>query len=109
MVESASRAALAALVVTVHVLAVMPVHAQRRLDAADIHACTQAVQLTNDLRSRTVPTAEARQRLTLIYDIAGTSSSLGLRQMALMHIGQVASADDAMLRVMAEQFTATCR
>jgi len=103
------RASLAALALTVHVLAVMPAHAQRRLDAADIHACAHAVQLTNDLRSRMVSTAEARKRLTLIYDIARTSSSPTLQHMAFMHSGQIASADDTLLRVMAEQFSAACR
>jgi len=103
------RAALAVLVLAAHGLAAMPAHGQARLDAADIHACMSAAQLVDDLRGRTVSTEVARQRLALIYDIARTSSSSSRRQIAAAYRDQVASANDTLLLVMAEQFQALCR
>jgi hypothetical protein len=103
-------AALAPLVITVHLLATMSAHGQTRLDAASIQACTSLAQLIPELQSRMVPTAQARQRLMGIYSIARTSSASSVRQIASMQSGQVASADDTQLLVMAEQFAAVaCR
>jgi len=111
--DSASRAAatavLAALVLAWLGVAVVPAHGQRRLDAADIHACAQAAQLIDDFRHRMVPTAVARERLALIYDLARTSSTPALRRIADVYRGEVASANDTLLLVMAEQFHAMCR
>ena len=104
------RAALAALVMAVHLLATMSVHGQARWDAAGIQACASVARLISDLQSRTVPTAQARQRLTGIYDMARSSSAPSVRQIASMQSGQIASADDTQLLVMAEQFAAVaCR
>ena len=96
------RAALAALVMAVHLLATMSAHGQARLDAAGIQACASVARLISDLQSRTVPTAQARLRLTGIYDMARSSSAPSVRQIASMQSGQIASADDTQLLVMAE-------
>src|SRR6185436_7438200 len=85
------RAALAALVMAVHLLATMSAHGQARLDAAGIQACASVARLISDLQSRTVPTAQARQRLTGIYDMARSSSAPSVRQIASMQSGQIAS------------------
>jgi hypothetical protein len=98
--------------VTIAALAgmVMPAHGQTRLDAVGMQACTSLGQLISDLQSRMVTTAQARQRLMGIYDMARTSSAPSVRQIASIQSGQVASADDTQLLVMAEQFAATaCR
>lgn len=102
-------AALGALIVTAHLGGVTSAHGQPRLDAAALHACTSMSHLVSELRSRTLPTAQARQRLTLIYDIARTSSTPTLRHIASAHLGQVAFAEDTQLLTMAEHFTAVCR
>jgi hypothetical protein len=104
----AAPAALSALVLAVY-LHVSPAHGQRRFDAADVHACTSAALLIDDLRHRTVPTSVARERLATIYDLARTSSTPALRHIADAHRGELASANDTMLLVMAEQFRAACR
>ena len=104
------RAALAMLVTGIHLAAAMPAHGQARLDAAGLQACTSVATLISDLRSRTLATAQARQRLTSIYDMARTSSAPSVRQIASMQSGQIASADDTQLLIMAEQFSAVaCR
>jgi len=102
-------AALAVLVLAVHVLEARPAHGQARLDAAGVHACTSMERLSVELRSRTLPVDQARQRLRILYDIARTSSSPRLRQMADAQMGQLTTADDSLLLVMAEQFRAMCR
>jgi hypothetical protein len=104
------RAALAVLVLAVHLLGTMSVHGQTRLDAAAIQACASLDQLIPDLQRRMVPTVQARHRLMGIYKIVRTSSAPSVRQIASMQSGQVASADDTQLLVMAEQFAAAvCR
>ena len=62
--------------------------------------------LISDLKFRSLPTAQARQRLTGVYDMARTSRMPNVQQIASMQRGQVASADDTQLLVMAEQFRA---
>lgn len=104
------RGALPALVIAVYVLAPTSAHGQTRLDAAGIQACASVSTLISDLRSRTLPTSQARQRLTVIYDLARTSSAPSIRQIASLQSAQIASADDTQLLVMAEQFAAVaCR
>src|SRR4029450_4700608 len=104
------RTALAALVIAVHVLATMSAHGQPRLDAAGIQACSSLAQLIPDLQSRIVPTAQARQRMMVIYSIAQTSSAPNVRQVASIQSRQIVSADDTQILVMAEQFAAVaCR
>jgi hypothetical protein len=104
------RAALAMLVIAVPLAAAMPAHGQARLDAAGLQACASVATLIPDLRSRIVPTEQARQRLASTYDMARTSSAPRIRQIASMQSGQIASADDTQLLVMAEQFAAVaCR
>jgi len=83
--------------------------AQRRLDAPAVHACTTVGQLVTELRSRTVPVEQARTRLQTIYDVARTSSSPSVRQVAEAHWPQVARADDTLLLAMAEQVRDACR
>ena len=61
------------------------------------------------MRPSALAVLEGRQRLMVIYDIARASSTPSLRQVASAHIGQIASADDTLLRLMAEQFRAACR
>jgi hypothetical protein len=100
-------AALAMLVL--HVLGAMPADGQSRLDAAGVHACTSMERLSVELRSRTLPVDQARQRLRILYDIARTSSNPSLRHIANAQMGQLAAADDSLLLVMAEQFRAMCR
>ena len=100
---------LGALVVAAHLGVVTPADGQSRVDAAGVHACTSMSRLISDLRTRTLPTVQARQRLALIYDIARTSSTPSLRQIASAQQGQIAFADDAQLLTMAEHFTAICR
>jgi hypothetical protein len=103
-------AALAILIIGVHLVTAMPAYGQAGLDPAGIQACTSAATLISDLRSRSVSTAQARQRLTAIYNMAQTSRAASIRQIASMQSGQIASADDTQLLVMAEQFVAVaCR
>ena len=83
-------------------------HAQRRLDAPGVHACTTVGQLATELRSRTVPPEQARTRLQT-YDVARTSSTPSVRQVAEAHLPQVARADETLLLAMAEQFRDACR
>jgi hypothetical protein len=89
------RAALAILLIAVHLPAAMPAQGQARLDAAGLQACASVTTLISDLQTRTVPTAQARQRLTGIYDMARTSSAPSVRQIASMQSGQIALADDS--------------
>jgi hypothetical protein len=84
-------------------------HAQRRLDAPGVHACTTVAQLATELRSRTVPAEQARARLQMVYDIARTSGTPSVRQVAEAHLPQVARADETLLLAMAEQFRDACR
>jgi hypothetical protein len=83
--------------------------AQRRLDAPGVHACSTVGQLVTELRSRTLPAAQARVRLQTIYDVARTSSTASVRQVAEAHLPQVARADETLLLAMAEQFRDACR
>ena len=103
------RAALGALIIAAHIPAVMAVHAQPRLDASGLQACTSVAQLIPQLQRRTLPNAQARQQLMVIYDMARTSSTPSLREIASAQLGHIASADDALLLVLAEQFRAACR
>jgi len=100
------RAALVMLVIGVHLMVAMPAYGQPGFDSAGIQACTSAATLISDLRSRTLSTAQARQRLTWIYSMAQTSRVPALRQIASMQTGQVASADDSESLTMVEQFRA---
>ena len=100
------RAAFVMLMIGVHLTVAMPAHGQAGFDPPGIQACTSAATLISDLRSRSLSTAQARQRLTWIYNMAQTSSVQGLRQIASMQRGQVASADDSELLTMVEQFRA---
>jgi hypothetical protein len=84
-------------------------HAQRRLDAPGVHACTTVGQLATELRSRTVPAEQARSRLQMIYDIARTSSTPSIRQVAEAHLPQVPRASESLLLAMAEQLRDACR
>jgi hypothetical protein len=103
-------AALAILIIGVHLVTAMPAYGQAGLDPAGIQACTSAATLISDLRIRSVSTAQARQRLTAIYNMAQTSRAASIRQIASMQSGQIASADDTQLLVMAEQFVdVACR
>jgi hypothetical protein len=103
-------AALATLIIGVHLVTAMRAYGQAGLDPAGIQACTSAATLISDLRNRSVSTAQARQRLTAIYNMAQTSRADSIRQIASMQSGQTASADDTQLMVMAEQFVAVaCR
>jgi hypothetical protein len=103
-------AALATLIIGVHLVTAMRAYGQAGLDPAGIQACTSAATLISDLRIRSVSTAQARQRLTAIYNMAQTSRADSIRQIASMQSGQIASADDTQLLVMAEQFVAVaCR
>jgi hypothetical protein len=104
-----SPTATAAALVTAALLVAGPVTGQGRLDGAGVHACSSMNQLVFDLRSRALPADQARQRLQVIYDVARTSSSQNLRQIASAHAGQIATADGNLLLVMAEQFHAACR
>ena len=99
-------AVLAILVIGVHLVTAMLAYGQAGLDPAGIQACTSAATLISDLRSRSLSTAQARQRLTAIYNMAQTSRATSIRQIASMQSGQIASADDTQLLVMAEQFVA---
>ena len=100
------RAALVMFVIGVHLTVAGPAHGQAGFDPAGIQACTSAATLISDLRSGSLSTAQARQRLTLIYNMAQASRVPGLRQIASMQTGQVASADDSQLLTMVEQFRA---
>jgi hypothetical protein len=71
-----------------------PAHGQ---DAAAVQACAGATTLIGDLRFRSLPTVQARQRLTGIYAMAQMSRNLGLQQIASLQSGQVASADSGRL------------
>jgi hypothetical protein len=103
-------AAPAILIIGVHLVTAMPAFGQAGLDLAGIQACTSAATLISDLRIRSLSTAQARQRLTAIYRMAQTSRAVSIRQIASMQSGQIASADDTQLLVMAEQFVAVaCR
>jgi hypothetical protein len=84
-------------------------HAQRRLDAPGVHACTTVGQLITELRSRTLPAEQARARLQMVYDAARTSSAPSVRQVAEAHLPQVARADETLLLAMAEQLRDACR
>jgi hypothetical protein len=84
-------------------------HAQGRLDGPAVHACSSINQVVLDLRSRTLPPPIARQRLQTIHDVARTSGSMRIRQVAEAHLAQLARADDTMLLMMAEQFRDACR
>jgi hypothetical protein len=102
-------AALGAVIVAVHGPAIIPANGERRLDAAGLQACMSVAPLIPELRARTMQTGHARQQLTAIYNIARTSETPALRQFAEAHTGRIASADDRLLLVMAEQFHAACR
>jgi hypothetical protein len=98
------RAALIILMTGIHLTVATLALGQSGLDPAGIQACTSAASLISDIRSRSLSTAQARQRLTSIYAMAQTSRAPSLRQFASMQMGQVASADDSQLLVMVEQF-----
>ena len=82
------------------------------MDAAGIQACASVARLISDLQSRTVPTAQARRRLTGIYDMA-RSCSTPQRPTGIRLDAERADRLGRMTRrllVMAEQFAAAaCR
>jgi hypothetical protein len=73
------------LVIGLHLSAAMPANGQARLDASGLQARASVATLISDLRSRALPVAQARQRLTGIDDMARTSAP---------SVRQIASADD---------------
>ena len=109
--QAASRfsAALAAVIVAAHSSATLVANGAPRLDAAGLHACMSVAQMIPELRARSMQTGHARQQLTAIYNIARTSTTPALRQIAEAQTAQIASADDRLLLAMAEQFHAACR
>ena len=107
MTQSGLRVVLVVLGIVVPLTVGTPAHGQ---DAAAVQACAGVTTLIGDLRFRSLPTAQARQRLTSVYAVAQMSRNPGLQQIASMQSGQVASADSSQLLMMAEQFrTVACQ